>query len=463
MTCQLAANQGHRTWSSTRDAEGNREYRIKFRVESDDPLDGPAVVRETPGLFTVGASWAWDNDSDPWAFCLPTDNITQVEEGELIWDVEQTFSSKPLPPGQQRCNDQKIEDPLMEPPKVSGGSTKYSEEAPYDRFGNPVCSSSWEPIRGQVNEWDANRSSIRIEVNVMSFAQVTFALSMRDCVNMFPMWGFAARCIKLSNINWERKYYGLCYVYYTVVMEFDTNPATFDRNIMDEGHKCLKGHWDGTTGDFVLDYIGTGSSRRGPNPRSPSDFIRIPDREGNPTRMVLNGYGLPACTRVRYDSEMYNSRTAAALGPTDDRYVNISVISGTDNVSPTVDIGTWLQVTNLDFWAGGFPPTWGPLLGLTHDVGAIVAVGAQYYVALEQYPVEAPESGDSAWLAIPFPTDAGVWSANTTYGPGQMVQVNQDPVFVGTSSNYINTRIGVRRVEKYNEANFIALGLPLTF
>lgn len=463
MTCRLAANEGHRMWSSTRDGEGNREYRIVFRVESDDPLDGPAVVRQTPGLFITGSSWAWDNDSDPWAFCLPIDSIKQVEEGELVWDVEQVFSSKPLPPGQQRCNDQQIEDPLMEPPKISGGSTKYSEEAPYDRFGQPICSSSWEPIRGQVNEWDANRSSIRIEVNVMSFAQVMIALSMRDCVNMFPIWGYAARCVKLSNVNWERKYYGLCYAYYTVVMDFDTNSLTFDRDIMDEGHKCLKGHWDGATGQFYLDDIGEGANRRSPHPQNPSDFIRIPDREGNPTRMVLNGYGLPACTVVRV---RLSDAQPAEYGLTLQKYIYYSNEADDGILQPPMSRLKWMaHVPSLVNIGDNFlTSVWEPDRGYVAGELVYDNFSSELFLCIAGNINDHPAISSGNWVSMDSLTNRGAWVSGTTnyfYGDYVVMSTTTDPV--GTGYYTFTTTIGRRHVEKYNEANFLSLGLPLFF
>lgn len=461
MTFQMDPNTGHQTWSMTQDAEGNREYRITYRVVTDDSLDGPSLALQTSGLPTIGSSWQVDNESDPWAFCLPTATVKPLVEDEpcFVYDIELVFSSKPPSQNQQRCNNQKIEDPLLEPPKINGGSTKYSEEAATDRFGQFIASSSFEPIRGQVNEWDANRSHIKIEFNVASFAQVQLALAMRDCVNILPLWGFARRCVKLSNVTWDRKYYGLCYVYFSLSMDFDTNPLTFDRDMLDEGHKCLKGHWEAATGDFVLDYIGTGPNKRLPNPLNPTDFIRIPDREGNPSKMVLNGYGLPACAAVRIPlGERLTPRT---YGPDYDNAWYLRLESGTeaDLLAPPAN-SDWGRIPNIGLWTGNTPPNWDEEL-YYRPYAVVQGSPSGVYYALSGNCFDPPPSPNWHGLNSGI-VNRGVWVGSTTnYNTGDITRLTASTDPPGTGNYTIQTTIGSKHVEKYNEANFLALGIPV--
>lgn len=481
MTCSLAPNTGHITWSSTRDDEGHRTYKVVYRVESDDHLDGPSVVRDfMDATVTVGSTWVIDNDFDLWAFRLPSDTITPIvtEEPNYWWDVELTFSSKPPANNKQRCNDQKIEDPLMEPPKLSGGSAKYSEEAVFDRFGNPICSSSWELFRGQQNEWDANRTTFRVEMNVISFLQVILALAMRDHVNILPIWGYARRCVKLSSVTWERKFYGACNVYYTLTLDFDTNERTFDRDLLDEGHKCLKGHWQGTTGNFVIDKIGTGADERYPSRFNPTDFVKINDREGNPTKMVLNGFGLPACATIKMT---LGGPTPAEYGLSLTRYIKATVPNpDTESfvLSPRILAGAsierhvagnqtfsglrrWYEVRNFRDWTGSgndAPPFWS--LSNPYSIpGDVFRSGGKRWlcVASSSEPPEAPN-----FIEITLIIDRGAWVSGTTdYTLGDYVQMVTTTDPVGTSEYTFTTAIGYMHVERYFEANFLALGVPL--
>src|SRR3954469_20133719 len=117
MTCRLVP--GLRTWSSSTDEDNNREYKLKFLVECDRG-DGPASVRLTPGFPLVGSPWVYGNDVDLAAWRRPGDSITPHEEKEgdwvSVWAVELTFSTKPG----KKCSEQQFEDPLTEPPDVSG-------------------------------------------------------------------------------------------------------------------------------------------------------------------------------------------------------------------------------------------------------------------------------------------------------------------------------------------------------
>ena len=85
-------------WDLDYDERGHRDYHIHWLVKTDDPyLDGPATVAVTADLPLVGASWAYGNEVDPWAYCRPNWKITPLvtKEANDLWIVEQLFSSKP--------------------------------------------------------------------------------------------------------------------------------------------------------------------------------------------------------------------------------------------------------------------------------------------------------------------------------------------------------------------------------
>lgn len=272
-----------------RDDEGHRTWNVSHIVQTDTYDDGPAIVMQCPGLPSIGDTWNFGNDIDVWAFCTPFMKVSPAPgvktPGKVkYWKADQKFTTKPL----WRCATSQIEDPLSEPQKISGSFTKYTKEAIRDRYGNAIRSSSHEPFHGQQVEFDFNRPTVKIEQNVASLDLPTFA-AMVDSVNDSTLWGVSRRCVKLSNVTWERKLYGTCTYYYTRGFEFDISFTGFDRYIIDEGNKMLNGHWDKATGLYTVDNIG-GSP---PDPNNPLHFIRAVDRAGNPIRMPLNGAGLP--------------------------------------------------------------------------------------------------------------------------------------------------------------------------
>lgn len=283
------------TWGGSRDDEGHREYVVQWKIRTTDYQDGPATVMQCPGLPVVGTLWNFGNDSDNWAFCHPYMSIKAdptYKDGERVfyWIVEQKFSTRPL----KRCQDTQIDNPIMEPQKISGGFTKYTQEAVTDRFGNYILTSSFERFTGNLIEFDANRPTVKIEQNVTDLGLEIFAQYV-DAVNDAPLWGLPARCVKLSNVAWERKLYGSCSYYFTRSFEFDINFNTFDRDLREIGTMVLNGILDPATGTYTIKDVAPGVPA---NPNNPQHFIRYKDKTGEAAPVVLNGSGLPADTRI---------------------------------------------------------------------------------------------------------------------------------------------------------------------
>jgi len=296
MTASVHTNW-HRTWNGERNDEGHRTFYMEHLVEVTDPKnDGPLTVMNCPGLPAIGAVFNFGNDTDLWAFCWPTRKVTPFEQksGEIVqyWLATSMFSTKPIP--SKRCQDTSIEDPLLEPMKISGSFVKTTEEAVYDRYGNLLKNSAHERFKGPLVEFDVSRPTVRIEQNVASLDLGTVA-SMVDCVNDAPLWGLPARCIKLSAPEFTRELYGVCNFYYKRIFNFDIRYDTFDRFIPDIGTKVLNGHWStDRSGRWVLDNINGAA----PNPNNPQHFNRYKDRNGETSIVVLNGAGLPADSYV---------------------------------------------------------------------------------------------------------------------------------------------------------------------
>lgn len=289
---------GRRTWSMARDAEGHREYKIKHLVRAA-ANDGPANVIRTPGLPVPGGFWFFGIDLDPWAICRPNATVQphpDYKEGTLVrfWIVENTYSTKP----DKRCNETEIEDPLLEPMKISGSFVNKQREATRDRHGKAILTSSHEIVRGAQVEFDEHAGTVRIEQNV-PILQLGLFSRMVNTVNDAPLWGMPARCVKLSNAPWAEHYYGTCYRYFTRMFEFDVsakiNQSTgllesgFDRDLLDEGGKALHGHWDETTGAWTLDNINSVA----PDRFNPAHFDKVKDKSGENMRVILDGTGKP--------------------------------------------------------------------------------------------------------------------------------------------------------------------------
>lgn len=298
---------GWTAWSGGRDEYGWRTWYIVFRVESDDPgNDGPAGALLAPGLPLVGSLWNFGNDRDDWAWCTFETDVKQVEgdgEKNQFFDVKFKFTNKP--PQVQRCNDTSIEDPLLEPFKLSISGQNFTEEATEDRYGRPILNSAWEEFRGPKVEFDRARSSVNIEMNVLRLSAEIWG-PLQDTVNDRPLWGLPARCIKLAPVDAERKFWGTCFQYFTLKFKFEINcrrdtrtgqiVSGWDRDLLDEGTKMLIGHWK-DPGKNDLTWVLDNVNGLPPDPGNPAHFIRATDPQGNPIRVVLDGAGKPVDTR----------------------------------------------------------------------------------------------------------------------------------------------------------------------
>jgi len=272
-------------WSGSRDKDGHREYRMKWLIDTRDVELGPAAVFNCPGLPSVGSSWSFFADHDPWAYCWPNWTVQQHMQGQeksTLWTVEQLFSTKPL----KRCQDSSIESPLAEPPKISGSFAAESVECHEDRFGNPFRNSALEQIRGKMVEFDETRPSVRVEMNIGTLPLGVIA-AMANTVNDSSLWGLGSRMIKLSSATWQRQLYGTCSFYFTVVYEFEANGNTWDRRVLDEGTMCLLGWAPGSAlKDNKLD---PGIA----DLTDPKNFEQYKDINGENTRVFLDGQGRP--------------------------------------------------------------------------------------------------------------------------------------------------------------------------
>jgi len=282
-----ATVKGRIDWGLDRDNEGHRTYKLQSLVKCSSSLDGPATVMTASGLPSIGSFWAFGNETDPWAFCYPTMKVTPVNTGEpnIWWEVEQTFSTKPL----NRCQDESVDDPLLEPPKISGSFARFQKEIERDRNNALIKSSSHEIVRGI--EKDASRPQVNISFNSPILALDTIS-SMIDGVNSVPMWGLTTRKIKLTTVSWERKMNGLCNYYYTKNLQFEVRYEGWDvEDLVDKGFKCLRGKWNKSgTGDGAT-YSWEQDS--GLDPEDPDHFIVAKDAndENAPQETLLDGSG----------------------------------------------------------------------------------------------------------------------------------------------------------------------------
>lgn len=446
------------SWEGDRDAEGHRTWTVVWRVETNDSNDGPAVVMQTPGLPLPGTIWSLGNDLDVYAWCRPTTKVKAASEcrpGDKPrqWDVTQTFSTKPVPRDQQRCNTTQVEDPLLEPQKVSGSFTVYTEQGAKDRWGRLILSSSWESLTGPENEWDAVRQSVDVEQNVYDLELPLITQIGNDPLNSTPMWGLPVRSIKCVPTGWDRRFYGTCYKYYTRKFQFQIrvrlDPQTgtvvgdWDRDLRDVGSMYLGGpnaKWDPTTGDWAPGLMEDGST---PNRTDPRHFTRAVDRTGNLlSTAVLDGKGSPAGGET----------TQGETGP-----YTMSLISVGHDPGDTQNPDHWVPLVTDPTPPAATAPYYKTWSAGTYVRGAIrtyPAATANYVQTNPAGSSQVPGVG-SDWFNFGTAVSQGVYDVDLfdTYGTGGYV----------TFRTLTYSGPGQIHVEKYGQSNLLLLGIPLFF
>jgi len=269
---------GRMYWAGDRDDEGHREYVLRTLLESNDPVDdGPeSVMSYLDSIIPIGTLWTFGNDGD-WAYCTPRLKVTQRgpdDEPKQQWIAEQIFSTRPM----WRCQTASIESPLLEPVRFGGSFLKEKRQAFFDKDGDPLKTSSLEPVPGA--QRDNSLPTVWVEQNHATNLIGTLA-PMMDNLNDATMWGLPARCWKLQQATWERKWYGLCSVYYTTRLEFAAN--CYDDP---ENPGTLISGWDEQRPD-----VGTRVLDDGGDPSNPQDFAKYKDKRGENDSVYLDGSG----------------------------------------------------------------------------------------------------------------------------------------------------------------------------
>jgi len=304
MTTQLL---GPTKFGMTFDSEARREYKISWKIWSNDPKDDPSIIANTSGIPSVGSTWtqimaAYSfNGADDWAFCRPDMEVEMLDPSEdepaQLWLVTNTFSTPSSE--DKRCQDQKIENPLLEPPQISGSFQKYRELPHQDRDGKPYRSTTAEPLVGQEVERDRTRWEVDIKFNVLN-PQLSLVNQLADRLNDSPMWGLPAETVKFSRFRFERLLYGLCTFYFRLDLGFeireDWTQYLADKGrmeLIENGNPTNPDHWKVTKDRFGenkpvlrLDTFGKPITS---DSQTPGTIVRKPYPTGN-----LLALGIPA-------------------------------------------------------------------------------------------------------------------------------------------------------------------------
>lgn len=219
-------------WTLDTDEEGNRNYSLYWRVQTDGPSYGPDSALFAPGLPAPGVSLNVANCVDNWAFYnrRGSAKLERREAHRSIWIVRTDFSTRPV----TRCQTSSFDNPLLEPPKIRGQVTTFQREVTRDKDGNALLNAAGQRFRGPAVTVEDGWPTLDVEQNV-AWINPTVLGSYRYAVNDATFWGCAARTLKCVAIEFEQRRHGTCTVYYNVRSRIVYNADKWDLVLLNEG------------------------------------------------------------------------------------------------------------------------------------------------------------------------------------------------------------------------------------
>lgn len=132
------------------------------------------------------------------------------------------------------------ENPLDHPLVLSWGSARFEETAEADRDGNAILNSAGDYFDPPPTR-DDSRIILKIVRNESTFSP-TLAQTWKNTVNDAD-WTvanetFPANTVKVIDITGELSYNAKCGYYWPVTYEFEINPDTWTRKILDQGMRA---------------------------------------------------------------------------------------------------------------------------------------------------------------------------------------------------------------------------------
>lgn len=217
----------------TRTAETNekfqRSYTRTFRVVTDDPHIGPAVVRESVGI-AIGETYSTGSEYDDGAYCLNKSASCTSEDGKQ-WVV--TVSYGP-PPDPENPNN---ESPTLQPPEMSWSFDPRQRPIEVDIEGRTICNTVGDPFATAVLR-DDSRPVLSVVRNE-AFFNAPMAWMLRDTVNSDAFLGAPAGTVKVSNISSQRQFSSEFGFYWKTSYEFTYDADGFDTKLVNAGLRAL--------------------------------------------------------------------------------------------------------------------------------------------------------------------------------------------------------------------------------
>ncbi|NDD52976.1 hypothetical protein EBZ39_03710 [bacterium] len=231
----LAVTENRDSPSGSTTFDGGPVYFREFTAYCSSVLDGPKTLLGSGTFPSVGSSWLYGGETDPFVICQSISVSKQEDHGRwtdgttcYIWDVKCEFrveqADNTTPPNIP-------ENPLLRPVVVRGGTGFYTEASQKDKDDKPVTNSAKETFP----PYEIERPLVEFEFvrNELS-SPASFALNYVGKINQTTIWGGAAKTIRCQGITWEKQYEN-GYEFFQVTYKFAYREEKWQLVLVDNG------------------------------------------------------------------------------------------------------------------------------------------------------------------------------------------------------------------------------------
>lgn len=206
-----------------------REYTRVFEVYSDSILDGPRTISSAIGIG-IGTTYASGIDTDLGSFAQSIE-VRETERGQSLskWTITVQYGGvDPTQGGEVTTGS-----PLEKPVEVRYGTAKFERVVDKDTAGNAILNSAGDPFDPPL-VIDDSRPVIQFTRNELTF-DAALAYSYRDKLNSAIWNGGAPKTWKINAITGKRDFHAEVGFYWIVDYEFEYNPLTWRKIILNQG------------------------------------------------------------------------------------------------------------------------------------------------------------------------------------------------------------------------------------
>lgn len=290
-----------------KDELAEREYRVTYLVQTDDPLDGPEVVLRAPGLPIIGATYSFANDIDLGALVRSL-NARRLPDERLLWEVEVTYSSR------NQGDDIVEQNPLDRPAKKRWSTEPYQRIIHHDRFGSPIFNSAHDTFDPPIMIDDMRLTLIYTRNEATN--DIPFIFSFANAVNSDVFYGFQPGEVKLTHIESEEEKEN------NVIFWVTTYEFHFRRTITNPQAQIYKPNGNSWQQIPSIPPWSTTPLNVGFHELKSGKLVRITDTSGKPTpvplRLNIDGTRMSASATpsqsVFLSFECYDVKPFTALG-----------------------------------------------------------------------------------------------------------------------------------------------------